>query len=77
MSKNNLEERVAVLERQVQQLIESKTGRKRVKDWRDSVGMFTGNDLMKEIDRAGAAIRVRERRQARRAAAKRGRRAKS
>src|SRR5262245_41750770 len=77
MPKNNLEERVAVLERQVQQLIESKTRRNRVRDWRDSVGMFTGNELMKEIDRAGAAIRIRERRQARHASAKRSRRTKS
>jgi macrodomain Ter protein organizer (MatP/YcbG family) len=77
MTKHKLEERVAVLERQVQQLMESNSSPRPVKDWRRSVGKFSGNELMKEIDRAGQAIRARERRQAQRGNVKRRRRAKS
>jgi hypothetical protein len=39
--------------------------------------MFAGNDLMKEIDAAGKAIRDRERRQAQRRNAKNRSRARS
>jgi hypothetical protein len=74
MSQQNLEARVAVLEKQVQQLVRSKSRGTKKKDWRSSIGMFAGNELMKEIDAAGAAIREKERRQARRhASAKRQR----
>ena len=36
------------------------------KDWRKTIGMFTGDDVMKQIDAAGAAIRQKERDAARR-----------
>jgi hypothetical protein len=37
-----------------------------IKDWRRTVGMFTGDDVMKRIDAAGQAIRQKEREAARR-----------
>ncbi|MBI3866540.1 MAG: hypothetical protein HY290_32055 [Planctomycetia bacterium] len=77
MSQNNLETRVAALEEQVKRLIRSKSRGVKKKDWHSSIGMFAGNELMKEIDAAGAAIRERERRQARRRPAAKRRRSKS
>lgn len=35
------------------------------KDWRRSVGMFTGSEFMKDVDAEGAAIREAERKAAR------------
>jgi hypothetical protein len=64
-----LEERVAALEQQVSEL------RRRLpapadRDWRQAIGLFPHNELMKQIDAAGQAIRDAERRQARRRKAK-------
>ena len=53
----DLEQELAALKRQVE------TGP--VKDWRGTVGMFTGDDVMKRIDAAGQAIRQKEREAAR------------
>ncbi|MCE9529830.1 MAG: hypothetical protein K8T89_01615 [Planctomycetes bacterium] len=35
------------------------------KDWRSAVGMFTGNEFMKQIDAEGQAIRQQDREDAR------------
>ena len=72
MSQTNVEERLSALERAVAQLVQSRrsTG---VKDWKRTVGMFSGNELMKEIDAAGQRIRDQERQRARGRASKRRR----
>jgi len=43
------------------------------KDWRRTVGMFSGNELMKEVDAAGAKLRAQDRQRARRRGTKRRR----
>ena len=77
MSEQDLEKRLSELEKKVDRLVRAKSRGTKKKDWRSSIGMFTGNELMKEIDAAGAAIRERERRQARRRPSAKRRRAKS
>jgi hypothetical protein len=72
MAQTNVEERIAALERTVAELVQSRQSGSRVKDWKRTVGMFSGNDLMKEIDEAGRKIREQDRRQARRQARRRG-----
>ncbi len=44
-----------------------------MKDWKRTVGMFSGNELMKEIDAAGQRIRDQDRQRARGRASKRRR----
>jgi hypothetical protein len=60
-----LEERVSALEQQVAELAERRSD-SRLTDWRRSAGMFTGDELMKEIFEEGRKIREAERRQAHR-----------
>ena len=55
-----LEERVAALERQVAALLES-----RRTDWLSTVGMFSGDEVMKQIDEATKRIREADRKRAR------------
>ena len=50
-----LTKRVEALERQAAQQAAAEQTRK--KDWRRSVGMFTGSEFMKDVDAEGAAIR--------------------
>ena len=77
MSIQDLERRVVALEEQVRRLtLENGNGERR-KDWRKTVGMFSGNELMKEIDAAALAYRERDRRRARRKSSTKRRRAKS
>jgi len=61
MSRATLEERVAALERQVGALLANspRTGPK--KDWRRTPGVFTGDDLMKQVFEEGRKIRDVER----------------
>ena len=58
----SLAERVAALERH---LAEQRVKASRKKDWRRTVGMFTGNEFMKQIDAEGQAIREADRQAAR------------
>jgi len=53
-----LEERVAALESKVEQLLR---GSRRQKDWRRTLGMFAGDELMKEINAEGRKIREADR----------------
>jgi hypothetical protein len=53
-----LEERVAALESKVEQLVR---GPSRQKDWRRTLGMFAGDELMKEINAKGRKIREADR----------------
>jgi hypothetical protein len=61
MSPATLEERVAALERQVGALLANPAGTGRAKDWRRTRGVFTGDDLMKQVFEEGRKIRYAER----------------
>ncbi len=59
MSSNaTLEERVSALESRVEQLVR---GSHRQKDWRRTLGMFAGDEFMKEINAEGRKIREADR----------------
>ena len=64
MSRATLEERVAALERQVGALLANHAGTGRAKDWRRTRGLFTGDDLMKQVFEEGRKIREAERKRA-------------
>ena len=64
MSRATLEERVAALEKQVGALLAIPAGTGRAKDWRRTRGVFTGDDLMKQIFEEGRKIRDAERKRA-------------
>jgi hypothetical protein len=61
MSRISLEERVAVLEKQVGALLADRAGASRAKDWRRTRGAFTGDDLMSQVFEEGRKIREAER----------------
>ncbi len=65
MSQMSVEERISALERTVAQLVQSRQTASRTKDWKRTVGMFSGNELMKEIDAAGQMIREQDRQRGR------------
>jgi molybdenum-dependent DNA-binding transcriptional regulator ModE len=73
MSQTSVEERISALERTVAKLVEMQRPSDRGKDWKRTVGMFSGNKLMKEIDAAGREIREQDRQQARKRGSKRRR----
>jgi hypothetical protein len=62
----SVEQRISALERTVAKLVQCRETAGLVKDWKRTVGMFSGNELMKEIDAAGQKIREEDRQQARR-----------
>jgi len=64
MSRATLEERVAALERQVSALLANSAGTVREKDWRRTRGIFTGDQLMKQVFEEGRKLRVAERKRA-------------
>jgi hypothetical protein len=67
--------RIAALERQlaeVRQQLEQATQ----KDWRSTIGMFSGSEMMKRIDEAGRKIREADRARARKVAERERQRAK-
>jgi hypothetical protein len=66
MSQPTLEERVAALEHQMAELQAELARVAQPKDWRSTIGMFAGDEMMKRIDAAGQAIREKERQRARR-----------
>ena len=70
MSQANVEERITALERTVAELLRGRGPGKRIKDWTRTVGMFSGNGLMKEIDEAGQRIRQLDRQRVRRRSTK-------
>ena len=61
-----LEKRMAGLEKHVAEIQAELLKLNHRNDWRQTIGMFTGNELMKRIDSAGQAIRRKERAQAKR-----------
>jgi len=67
MATATLAARVAKLEKTVADLTERLQFREPGRDdWKKSIGMFDGDEMMKRIDEHGAAIRRAERRKARR-----------
>ncbi len=71
MSEAKLEQRVESLEKQIavlQQVVANGTKRK---DWRSTVGMFAGDELMMQIDEEARKIREADRRRAKRGSASR------
>ena len=61
MSNKAVEERVTELERLVVALTsQSKTGNRRGKNWRRTLGAFTGDALMKQVFVQGRKIRKAE-----------------
>ena len=65
MAKNKVEERLATLEAQMAEVLAAvKKGRG--KDWRRTLGMFTGDETMKRIDDEAIKYREADRKKARR-----------
>jgi hypothetical protein len=66
MSQATLEERVARLEKRLDELIQDNSaGQPLRKDWRRTVGMFKADPIMKEIIDEALRMREEERREAR------------
>jgi hypothetical protein len=65
MSTHSLEQRVAALEHEVTVLKEAATHRVNVKDWRRTVGMFEGDEIMKRIDELTLKVRQDDRKKVR------------
>ncbi len=55
MATGTLEERVAALEAQMAQSLLRRKGEERPKDWRRSIGMFTCDEIMWQIDQNALA----------------------
>jgi hypothetical protein len=66
MTRTKLEERVAALEKQLGALLAKETAVAPPKDWRATRGVFTGDDLMKQVFDEGRKIRDAERKRAQR-----------
>ena len=65
MALPTLEERVAVLEQTVAQLVSQSSSAEAKPDWRSTLRMFADDPVMQEIDEEGRRIREADRRQAR------------
>jgi hypothetical protein len=63
MAEATLEERVATLEQLVAQLVHTTEKMAPPKDWRQTVGMFADDPIMREIIAEGQRIREADRRQ--------------
>lgn len=64
MPNHKLEERVAALENEVA-VLKEKLRSATEKDWRRTIGMFTGDEVMKRIDEEALKYREADRRKAR------------
>ena len=65
MSQLTLEQRVATLESVVAELTATPKQANRKKNWRRTMGMFTGDEVMKRIDQEALKYREADRRKAR------------
>ena len=65
MPKPSVETRLKVLEQQVAELAKRVPEGESPKDWRSTIGMFTGDEIMKRIDEAARQFREADRRKAR------------
>jgi hypothetical protein len=66
MSQRALEPRVAALERQLTELQARVNRLTHTADWRRTIGMFAGDEVMKQIFEEGRKIREQDRERARR-----------
>ena len=66
MSSPNVSRRIAELEARIAELTARVSTLEGTNDWRSVVGMFTGDEAMKQIDAAGQRIREQDRQKARR-----------
>jgi hypothetical protein len=66
MAESTLEQRVAALEHELAVLKEAVANGTLLKDWRRTIGMFSGDAVMKQIDEEARKIREADRRRARR-----------
>lgn len=71
MPKPTVEARLKVLEQQVAELTKRVPEFRSPKDWRSTIGMFTGDEIMKRIDESARQFREADRRKARQCAARR------
>lgn len=71
MTQHQLEERVCALEKELASLKATLVNGSRPKDWRRTVGMFAGDEVMKQICAEALRLREEDRRRARRRFAKR------
>ena len=65
MPKTKLEHRVAAIERQLADLESAVKSTQQKKDWRRTIGIFTGDDGMQEIFQAAMKLREADRRKVR------------
>jgi hypothetical protein len=70
MPQSKLEQRLAALERQMAELLAKVDKLGQPNDWRSTLGMFAGDEVMKRIDEEGRKIREKDREKARKAAAR-------
>jgi hypothetical protein len=77
MTRATLEERMNALEKRVEELQAQVQKLARPKDWRNIVGIFEGNEGMKQIFEEARRIREEDRRRTRPKATKSKRRARS
>jgi hypothetical protein len=61
MSRNQIEVRLARIEREIQELKKALAARETMHDWREIVGMFKDDKVFAEIARLGRQIRRRDR----------------
>lgn len=71
MTQTMMAERLAALEKQVGELARRLLALEAPKDWRSTIGMFAGDEVMKEIFEEGRKIREKDREKARKGAKKR------
>jgi hypothetical protein len=71
MTQTMMEERLAALEKQVGELARRLLALEAPKDWRSTIGMFAGDEVMKEIFEEGRKIREKDRAKARKGVKKR------
>jgi hypothetical protein len=77
MTRATLEERMNALEKRVEELQAQVQKLARPKDWRNIVGIFEGNEGMKQVFEEARRIREEDRRRTRPKAAKSKRRARA
>jgi hypothetical protein len=76
MTQQSLADRLASLEAQVASLTTRISALEMPKDWRSTIGMFSGDAVMKEIFEEGRKIREKDRERARRSVKKKRQRVK-